>query len=170
MFGVIIIVTDLNCTLNSKVDLAVWIWPQSCLVIPCLCQDSVGHWPMFTAGSRLLLAAMLSSVLECSIDVSDYLKWRLVVTKGGKLRWVIKHIIWTNKKTESSVYCWQHALAMFDVTCFPTFVRASDVISSVMSIRYFSPHSQTFTNTELECTSKHTYDPLSTLGLGAKLL
>ena len=56
--------------------------------------------------------------------------------KGRKLRNVITHnVIWTNQKTESSVYRWKRAHALFDVTFFPAFVGASEVISSVPSIR-----------------------------------
>ena len=40
-----------------------------------------------------------------------------------------------NQKTENFVYHWLHALAMFDVTCIPTFVGSSDVISGLLSIR-----------------------------------
>ena len=55
--------------------------------------------------------------------------------KGRTLCKVMMHIIiWANQKTESFVYGWLHAHAMFDVTCFPTFVRASEVISRVLSI------------------------------------
>jgi len=56
-------------------------------------------------------------------------------TKGGKLRNVITHVIWANQKTESFVYRWLRTQAMFDVTCFPAFVGASDVILSILSIR-----------------------------------
>ena len=38
--------------------------------------------------------------------------------KGGDLR----NIIWSNQRTESFVYRWQHAHVMFDITCFPAFV------------------------------------------------
>jgi len=58
--------------------------------------------------------------------------------EGGKLRNIITHdIIWDNQKAEFSVYRWLHAHAMFDVTCFPTFVGVSDVISSILLIRPF---------------------------------
>jgi len=41
----------------------------------------------------------------------------------------------TNQKSVySPVDCLLIAHAMFDVTCFPAFVGASDVISSIMSI------------------------------------
>ena len=40
-------------------------------------------------------------------------------TKGGKLRNVITHnMVWAGQKTESIVYRWLCALAMFDVTYF----------------------------------------------------
>ena len=49
--------------------------------------------------------------------------------------YVIRHnFIWANKKTEYFVYHWVHAHTIFEVTCFPTFVRASKDISSVMLI------------------------------------
>jgi len=52
-------------------------------------------------------------------------------TKGRKLRNVItNNVIWANQKTEYFVYHWLHTHAMVDVTCFPAFVRPSDVISS----------------------------------------
>ena len=53
-------------------------------------------------------------------------------TKGGKLRNVITHnVVWANQKTEYFVYRWQHAHATFDLTCFPAFVGASDVIQAL---------------------------------------
>jgi len=46
-------------------------------------------------------------------------------TKCGKLRNVLKqNVIWANQKTESFVFRWLHAHAMFDVTCFSAFVEA----------------------------------------------
>jgi len=50
--------------------------------------------------------------------------------KGGNLYNLITHI-WAEQKTESSVYHWLRALAMFDVTCYPAFVGALDIISCV---------------------------------------
>jgi len=57
--------------------------------------------------------------------------------KCGKLRSVMTYnVIWANQKTESVVYRWyahmQHLT--FDITCFPVFVGAWGVISSVPSI------------------------------------
>ena len=43
-------------------------------------------------------------------------------------------VIWANKYTESIVYLWVCAHAIFDVTCIPTFVGAEDTISSALSI------------------------------------
>ena len=50
-------------------------------------------------------------------------------TKDGKLRNVITHSI------KSFEYCSLRAHAMFEVTAFPAFVGASDVILSVILIR-----------------------------------
>jgi len=85
-----------------------------------------------------------------------YLNWRIngqsicqtiwinIMSDKESLHYVITYnVIWANQKTESYVYCWLRALAMFDVMRFPTFVRASDVISSVLSIHSFSPCSYT---------------------------
>jgi len=58
-------------------------------------------------------------------------------TKGRQLRNVKTHIIWANQKTESLVYCWLQAHAMFDVTRSPAFVGALNVLSSVLSIHEF---------------------------------
>ena len=59
----------------------------------------------------------------------------VVSTKGGNLHNIIMYnIIWANQKTESFVYHWLCGHAMFDVTCFPAFVVATDVILSIMSI------------------------------------
>jgi len=42
-----------------------------------------------------------------TIRLSNHLKWKYVATKNKKVCNVIRHdVIWTNKKTESSVYCW----------------------------------------------------------------
>jgi len=48
---------------------------------------------------------------------------------------ITHNVIWANQKTEFFVYRWLRALAMFGVTSFAAFVGASDVISSVLSIR-----------------------------------
>jgi len=54
-------------------------------------------------------------------------------TKGKILYNVISHIlIWANQKTESFVFSFTH-FAMFDITCFPGFVGASNFILSVLS-------------------------------------
>jgi len=55
-------------------------------------------------------------------------------TKGGILRYVIMHnVLWANQKTESSVYCWLRAHAMFDQKQL-IYCGASDVILSVLLI------------------------------------
>jgi len=48
------------------------------------------------------------------------------------------YIIGTNRKTEYFVYRWLSTIAMFDVTRFPAFVRASDVISSILLKPWFA--------------------------------
>jgi len=56
-------------------------------------------------------------------------------TNSGKLLNVITHnVISTNQTTQSVVYRWLHAHAMFNVMCCPACVGASDVISSVVLI------------------------------------
>jgi len=50
------------------------------------------------------------------------------------LRYVITYVICATQKTESWVYRWLRARAMFDVTRFPAFVWALDVIFSFLSI------------------------------------
>jgi len=68
----------------------------------------------------------------------DHLKWRLVREKAGNYATTQRRrLIWANWKTETFMYRWPRAHASFDVTCFPAFVGASNVISSVLSIRYF---------------------------------
>jgi len=58
--------------------------------------------------------------------------------KGGTVPYFITYnVIWANQKSESFVYPWLHKLAMFDVICFPAFVGASGVISSVLSIPFY---------------------------------
>jgi len=44
-------------------------------------------------------------------------------------------VVCANQKTESFVYRWLHALAMFDVIYFPSIFGALDIISSILSIR-----------------------------------
>jgi len=46
----------------------------------------------------------------------------------------MRNLIWANPKTQSFVYRWLHAHAMFDVMCFPAFVGALDVMSCVLLI------------------------------------
>jgi len=56
--------------------------------------------------------------------------------RGGKLCNVITHnVVWANQKTESFMYHWLCTLAMFDVNVLSAFVRASDVILRIQSIR-----------------------------------
>ena len=45
------------------------------------------------------------------------------------------NVIWVSLKTESFVYRWLHAHAPLDITCFSTFVGASNIISCVLSIQ-----------------------------------
>jgi len=57
------------------------------------------------------------------------------LTKGGKLHIIMAHnVIWANQKTDSFVYRRLGAHKMFDITCFPAFFGASNVISSVLLI------------------------------------
>ena len=51
---------------------------------------------------------------------TERLKWRpMVPTKGKKLRNVKTHnVVWANQKTESRVYRWLCALAMFELACY----------------------------------------------------
>ena len=69
---------------------------------------------------------------------SGHLKLMFGPTKGRKVCNVIAHnIILTNQKTESFVFPWLRSHSTFDVTCFPAFVGASDIISSILSLRLF---------------------------------
>jgi len=52
------------------------------------------------------------------------------------LHYIITHIILANQKAELLVYLWLHAHAWFDITSFTALVRASDVISSILSIHF----------------------------------
>ena len=65
----------------------------------------------------------------------NHLKWRMFWQKAGNYVFFITHPIWVNQRTEFSVYRWLCAPAMFEVTCYPAFVWASDVISSALSKR-----------------------------------
>ena len=52
---------------------------------------------------------------------------------------ITHNVIWTNQKTKSFVFRWLHTHAEFDILkCFPAFVRASDVISGILSIGLLS--------------------------------
>jgi len=56
-------------------------------------------------------------------------------TKGEKFPNIINcNVISANLKTQSVVYGWLRAHAVFGVTCFPPSDGASDVISRVLSI------------------------------------
>ena len=81
---------------------------------------------------------------------NEFIKWRINnpfveppekmfgSTKCRKLLNAVMHnVICANQKTVSFVFCGLHAHAMFNRTCFPAFVGALDVISSVLSIRLF---------------------------------
>jgi len=65
--------------------------------------------------------------------LSDHLKWRYVWQKAG-IYVIGYNVIWANQKTESYVYRWLRALALFNVTRFSAFVGESDVISSILSV------------------------------------
>jgi len=54
--------------------------------------------------------------------------------KGGKLC-NVKSTMSFGPVRRLNLFC---ILAMFDITCFPAFVEASDVISNVLSKRYYS--------------------------------
>jgi len=54
-----------------------------------------------------------------------------MTVKSGKL---CNAHIWSNKKTQYVVLRWLDAHAIFDITCFPAFVGALDVILSVLPI------------------------------------
>jgi len=59
-------------------------------------------------------------------------------TKARKIGNVVMHnAIWANQTNKSFVYPWLGAYAMVDIACFPAFVKVSNVISSVVSIRSF---------------------------------
>jgi len=54
-------------------------------------------------------------------------------TKGGKLCNDVTHnVILANHKTERCVRGWLREHAVFDAACFPAFVGASNVTSSVL--------------------------------------
>jgi len=55
------------------------------------------------------------------------------ITKGGNLPYLITYVIWANQKTEYFVYRWLRPL---DITCYPAFIGASDVISILLSYVY----------------------------------
>jgi len=105
-------------------------------------------------GVGFMLLTFRTSYIHVSTSrLSDHLKWRLVATKGGKLCNAITHsVIWTNQMSESAVYCWQRAHAPYDVTCFPGFVGAWNVISSVLSIRKFLTNPRHFVSLLLSQT------------------
>ena len=77
-----------------------------------------------------LLGSHTHKIEVSTTCLSDHLKWYFCPTKDRKLCYVIMHnIIWANQKTESFLFPWPCAHAMFDVTCFPAHVGASSVLS-----------------------------------------
>ena len=85
--------------------------------------------------------ARVSARLDCLLIfisqtcLFEQLKWCLVWQKAEILCNIrMCSIIWANQKAESFVYCWLCALVIFYLTCFPTFVGTSNVISSVLFI------------------------------------
>jgi len=50
-------------------------------------------------------------------------------TKSRQWFNVITHVILANQKTESFVFCWLLAHAMFDTTCFPAFILLKPLTS-----------------------------------------
>jgi len=68
---------------------------------------------------------------------------------SGNIFNVIMHnVIWANQKTELFMFCWLPTHAMFDKTCFPAFVGASVVISSVLLIQLLCSSLQLLENME----------------------
>ena len=63
--------------------------------------------------------------------------------KKRELSYTITYnVIWATKKTETFLYHWLRALAMFNVTSFPAILLASDVMSSSVDTLIASlPHS-----------------------------
>jgi len=61
--------------------------------------------------------------------------------KSRKLSSIITHnSILANQKSESVSYLWLCVCAMFDLICFPAFVRASDVFSGLLPICLLHAH------------------------------
>jgi len=64
----------------------------------------------------------------------------VALTKGGNLPNLTTYnmivVIWANQTIESFVYRWLREHAMFDVTCFPAFVKAWDVILKHFAITF----------------------------------
>jgi len=82
-----------------------------------------------------MVTSYLSSNLCINNPFVGLSKLELCPTKSWKLCNVVTHnIILANQKTESSLYLWLSAHAIFDVMRFPAFFRPPDVISSVLSI------------------------------------
>jgi len=61
--------------------------------------------------------------------------WRYVCERRELTFFITYKVIWANQKIASLVYRWLRSLVILHVTRFHAFVGASDVISSVMSIR-----------------------------------
>ena len=55
-------------------------------------------------------------------------------TKGGKLNFITYNIYWANQKTESFVYRWLRAHAMLYIAGFLTFLRESNVNTSITAM------------------------------------
>ena len=73
--------------------------------------------------------------------------------KSGKLLNIIMHnVIRANQKTDFLVFCWLCAHAMFDVTCFPAFVKQRMLFQTIWQYinskgactRYYESASQVF--------------------------
>jgi len=64
--------------------------------------------------------------------LSDHNDW---FNKRGEFTLLNNANLLANQKSEYFVYSWLCAHEMFDITCFPAFVRALHVILSIMLIR-----------------------------------
>jgi len=111
-----------------------WVWS---LAWPHkLCGNLVMKWFLQPFTLFLLYYDSCQHLYVCALCTGYNLSINRMVemtsyatTKRGKFCNVITHNdISANQKTESFVYRWLCALAMFDVTCFTAFVGASDII------------------------------------------
>ena len=129
MFSVILLIFIINIIFNSCKWLYISVW--------CVCFCALTHLrtcnrclKMYKNTSFFIIAPFFTM----SLLIGFFASFRILLEYAGIRYIMTNNVIWANPKTKKFVYHWLHAHAMFDVTRFSAFVRALNLISSILLI------------------------------------